>query len=57
MDGAHSKEHACQQLPMDLSTDAVKPMRACSGTQFPTDLPTVFEKYGGIFEIFGARII
>jgi hypothetical protein len=51
-DGTHSKVHACQKLPMDLLTDMAKPMRVCFGAQFPMD----FEKYGGIFKIFGARI-
>jgi hypothetical protein len=32
-------------------------MRACSGAQFPTDFPTDFEKYGGIFEIFARESI
>jgi len=56
MNGTHSKAHTCQQLPTALPTHAAKPMRACSGAQFPTDLPTDFEKYRGIFEIFGVRI-
>jgi len=56
MDGAQSKAHACQKLLTDLPTDTTKPMCACSGAQFLTDLLTDFEKYGGIFEIFGARI-
>jgi hypothetical protein len=50
-DGTHSKVHACQKL-LDLLTDMAKPMRVCFGAQFPMD----FEKYGGIFKIFGARI-
>jgi hypothetical protein len=37
-------------------TDAEKKIRACSGAQFPMDLLMEFEKYGGIFKIFGARI-
>jgi hypothetical protein len=51
-DGTHSKAHTCQKLP----TNAAKPMCECSDAQFPTDLPTNFEKYGGIFEMFGAKI-
>jgi hypothetical protein len=44
--------HAYQKLPTDLPTGTAKPMRACSGAQFPMD----FKKYGGIFKTFGARI-
>jgi hypothetical protein len=32
-------------------------MHACSGAQFPTDFPTDFEKYRGIFEIFARESI
>jgi hypothetical protein len=41
---------------MDLPTDMAKPIRVCFGAQFPTNLPMDFEKYGGIFKNFGARI-
>jgi hypothetical protein len=50
-DGTQTEAHACQNLP----TEVAKPMLVCSGTQFPMDLPTDIEKYGGIFEIF-ARV-
>jgi len=42
---------------MDLPTDAANPMLPWSDTQLSTDLSTDVEKYGGIFEIFGANII
>jgi hypothetical protein len=34
-----------------LSTEAANPMRVCSDTYLPTDVPTDFEKSGGIFKI------
>jgi hypothetical protein len=42
---------------MDLLTDATNPMHPWSDTQLLTDLRTNVEKYGGIFENFGANII
>jgi hypothetical protein len=68
-DGANSKAHTYQKLPMDLPTDGADskahtyqklptdlPMRTCSDAQLPMVLPTDVENYGGIFEIFGAEI-
>jgi hypothetical protein len=46
MDGVQFEAHACQNLPMVLPTDAEKPIRACSGAQFPTD----FKNMEGFFK-------
>ena len=38
-------------LPKESPTEAGNPMRACSDTYLPTDMPTDFENSGGIFKI------
>jgi hypothetical protein len=38
-------------LPTESLTKAANPMRTCSDTYLPTDVPTDFEKSGGIFKI------
>jgi hypothetical protein len=43
------------QLPTESLTDMENPMRLCSDTQLPTDLPADFKKSGGIFKILSAN--
>jgi len=38
-------------LPTESPTKAANPMRMCSDTYLPTDVPTNFEKSRGIFKI------
>jgi len=38
-------------LPNESPTEAANPMRACSDTYLPTDMPTDFENSGRIFKI------